>query len=375
MFIAKWLRSQKQKRSSRTHNFRPSLFSLEERTLPSAVHFAPPPGPAVSLMVEVPQSVTSGKSFLVEVEALDASNHIATGYTGAVTFSLGTTDSGATLPTPNPYTFKASDHGEHLFQFTLSAAGPQMIDVSGTPSSGTTPLTASAATTVLPAPTLASLLIVTPEQAAIGVPAHVTIEALDGSGHLLRNFTGTVTLSTSDSAATGLPTTYTFTTPNGGVHTFNVTFNTDSSAGPPTTVTATVGSITNQASLTVYPASTVTHFGIISNGIASLGNMTPVTVFALNAANQVVPGYVGTVTFSSSDALATASATKNGTQTALGTFTYTFQASDNGVHRFFITFGTAKSQSLTVTDNNSVTATTQIWVTNLPIWWSGGWWW
>ncbi|HWY85308.1 MAG TPA: hypothetical protein VNX28_01215 [Gemmataceae bacterium] len=373
MFFSRWLRAKN--RSGRTRDFRPALDALEDRTLPSGFgfHFLPPPGPAATLLVEVPNSVQSGTPFTVKVEALDSANHLATGYAGTVTLSLGTADANATVPAA--YTFLAADHGEHFFKVTLAATGSQTIDASGTPPSGTTAITGSAGTTVLPAPTLANLLVVTPEQAAVGVPASVKVEALDGSGHLLKNFTGTVTLSTSDTAATGLPATYTFTAPNGGTHTFQVTFETGVAAGTPTTVTATDGTVTNQAALTVYPATTVTHFGIESAGIfATKGNQTPVTVVALNAANQPVTGYLGTVSFSSPDTTATTASTKDGTYTSLGTFSYTFLASDNGSHRFYINFDAGGMQSLTVTDTAAnLSATTQIWVTNLPPW--RHWWW
>src|SRR5207244_10980035 len=123
-------------------------------------------------------------------------------------------------------------------------------------------------------------------QAAVGVPTSVTVKVVDASGHLVPNYTGTVTLSSSDTQATGassktataasLPITYTFTAADHGQHTFQVTFLTGDAAGTPTTVTATgttadaSTSITGQASLTVYPATTVTHFGIVA-GSATTG--------------------------------------------------------------------------------------------------------
>ena len=88
--------------------------------------------------------------------------------------------------------------------------------------------------------------------------------------------------------------------------------------------------------------------------MALVDHATPVMVQALNAANQVVPGYTGTVTFTSSDSLATAASSHDGTFTSLLTFGYTFQASDKGSHEFWVTFGTAGKQSLAVVDSGLV---------------------
>jgi hypothetical protein len=173
---------------------------------------------------------------------------------------------------------------------------------------------------------------------------------VDGSGHLLRSFTGTVNLSTSDAAATGLPSTYTFTADDGGLHTFHVTFNTPDTPGSPTTVTATSGAVTGTASVTVTPASTVTGFRIFAQHFATPNTPTAVTVVAVNGAGQVATGYTGTVTLSSTtDPTAKASATAGGTATTLP-LSYQFTATDAGVHTFFVTFDATGQQALTVTD-------------------------
>jgi hypothetical protein len=344
--------------------------------------------------VIVPESVQSGSSFSVLVEAEDASNHLATGYTGTVTLSLGTPDTGATLPAS--YTFTASDHGVHLFQVTLGATGTETIDASGTSTSGT--ITGSAATTVKAAPVAMQVLVITSEQAAVGAPTNVTVEALDASGHVIPNYTGTITLTSSDTAATGsatkggtqtsLPLTYTFTASDHGRHTFQLTFGTGTATGTTTTVTATSTatatspSIIGQASLTVFPATTVTHFALLfgnaagnssdSDGFgrlsgggcsegraasAAAGFPTAVTIEALNAANQVVTGYTGTISLSSSDTSAVVSATSGGTTSGLSSFTYTFTSADNGRHVFYVTFSTTGQQTLTATDTANSSAT------------------
>jgi len=183
-------------------------------------------------------------------------------------------------------------------------------------------------------------------------------------------------LATSDHAATGLPASYTFTAPNFGVHTFNVTFET---AVMGTTVTANVGlTPTDTATLNVYLATVATHFAVYGGGGifgATQNSPTPVTVVALNAANQPVTGYTGSVTFTSSDSGATISATKSGTPVTLSSFgSYQFQASDNGKHTFYVTFDMTMLQTLTATDSaNSLTGTAQIWVSSFSVWWWGWW--
>src|SRR5690348_17316806 len=91
-----------------TPDFRPAVLRLEDRTTPSGFGT---PGPATHLQVIVPETTRPDRSFDVIVEALDASNHPAFGYTGTVALSLGTPDSGAKVP--GPYTFTASDFGFH----------------------------------------------------------------------------------------------------------------------------------------------------------------------------------------------------------------------------------------------------------------------
>src|SRR6185312_7872054 len=63
------------------------------------------------------------------------------------------------------------------------------------------------------------------------------------------------------------------------------------------------------------------------------------TVTAKDAFGNVAIGYTGTVTLSSGDA-----------QASFSPATYTFAAGDAGVHSFSVTFKTAGSQALTISD-------------------------
>jgi hypothetical protein len=287
--------------------------------------------------VIVPENVQAGQAFDVLVEAEDSSNRPASGYSGTVHFTLGAADSGATLPAD--YTFTARDHGIHRFHVTLLATGSEAITATDTT---TATITGSATTTVNAAPAATHLLVVTPEHVTAGVPTTVTVVALDAANHLVPTYTGTVSLTSSDGSAT-LPASYTFTAADHGRHTFEVTFQTTGLQTVTATDTAT-SSITGQAALTVDAAGTATHFAVFTLGRTAAGVATSVLVVALDASNQVVTGYTGTVHFTSSDAGATLPTD------------YTFTASDDGMHVFSVTFATAGRQNITATDTSTNSA-------------------
>lgn len=76
-----------------------------------------------------------------------------------------------------------------------------------------------------------------------------------------------------------------------------------------------------------------------------------VTVSAVDASGAVVPGYRGTVAFSSSDPLAGLPAS------------YAFTATDAGIHRFTVTLKTAGTESIGVSDGASLTGSASVAVT------------
>ncbi|HET9731314.1 MAG TPA: fibronectin type III domain-containing protein [Acidimicrobiales bacterium] len=86
-------------------------------------------------------NVTAGSALSGTVTAEDASGRTETGYTGSIAFS--STDGQALFPSPNSYTFTASDAGQHAFSntFTLMTSGSQTLSAtdSGLGVSGTSP--------------------------------------------------------------------------------------------------------------------------------------------------------------------------------------------------------------------------------------------
>ena len=116
-------------------------------------------------------------------------------------------------------------------------------------------------------------------------------------------------------------------------------------------VTAANGSFTTTFSLTNL-AQTATHFSVSAPASVTSGVAFNVTVTALNASNAVVPGYNGTVHFSSGS---------NGSLPA----DYTFVPGDNGVHTFSATLTTTGAQVIDVGDG-SITGTANVTVNPPP---------
>jgi hypothetical protein len=102
------------------------------------------PGPATHLALSAPAAATAGSSFGITVTAFDASNVVASAYTGTVRFT--STDTQAVLPAN--YTFTAADHGRHTFTVTLKTAGSQTLTATDT---ATASVKGSQAVTVNPA--------------------------------------------------------------------------------------------------------------------------------------------------------------------------------------------------------------------------------
>jgi uncharacterized repeat protein (TIGR03803 family) len=170
----------------------------------------------------------------------------------------------------------------------------------------------------------------------------VTVQNPDGSTNT--GYTGTIHFASSDARAV-LPADYTFTAGDAGVHTFSSTLYT---AGSQFITGFQVNSpIIGQIEVTVTPAavSSLTISGYPSSTVAGTSNSFTAT--ANDPYGNVVTGYLGTVSFSSSDHQAALPAN------------YTFQGSDNGAHTFSATLITAGSQSITATDtgNGSLTGT------------------
>lgn len=181
-----------------------------------------------------------------------------------------------------------------------------------------------------------SLSISAPSGVSAGSTFSVTVTASNTSGSADSGYTGTVRFSSTDTQA-GLPSTYTFSAADHGVHTFLVTLKTAGAQSVSVTDTASNQSA-SASGISVSPGA-VSQF--IVSGLpssATVGASQTFTVSAKDAYGNVATNYTGTVRFSSSDPGASLP----------GSYTYT--ASDAGTHTFRVSFGTAGTQSVSVSD-------------------------
>ena len=173
-----------------------------------------------------PASLAAGGTGSVIVSAEDGYGNVDAGFTGTVTFSSD--DPLASLP--SSYTFTAGDSGVHTFTnaYTLETAGTRTITATSgavTGQSGGITVNPGAATT---------LSVSAPGSVNSGVGFVATVTAKDAYANTATGYTGTVTFSSTDGAAT-LPANYTFAAGDSGSHSFSVTLATSGSK----TVTAT----------------------------------------------------------------------------------------------------------------------------------------
>ena len=273
------------------------------------------------------QNVQSGNQVVAQLEARDVSGRLVLAYNG--TANLTTSDAAAKLP--SSVTFH---NGVARFQVTFGTTGPQSITATDSTNSA---ITVTAKTSVVAAATATQYSFALWQNVQVGVATTAQLVALDANNHIVTGYNGTATLTSSDTAAT-VPASVTF---KNGFATFQVTFATPGSQ----TGTATDSS---NALLTGTATTTVATPDVVAQLEVDLGqnvpNGRPVTVrmFALDANDNVVRSYSGTVKLTSTDAAATLPAT------------VTF---NNGVATFQVTFATAGSQTLTATDSSDATLT------------------
>jgi hypothetical protein len=298
-----------------------------------------PPTEASSFVVSgfpSPTSAGVAGSFTVTARKFDGS--IDTGYTGTVHFT--SSDSQAGLPAD--YTFTAADQGVHAFTGTLKTAGTQSITARDT---AFTSITGSEVGITVN-PVAASIVSVTgfPSTATAGVAGNFTVTLKDLYGTIATGYTGTVHFTSSDAKAL-LPSNYTFTTADAGVHTFSATLKTAGTQSITATDIAAPGLVGSEGGITVNPAA-ASQFVISGPSSVSAGVPFSLTIKVEDAYGNVVTGYTGTVHFSSTDNKATLPAN------------YTFTAADKGVHTFTgLVLRKKGKPTITITDtlNSSLT--------------------
>jgi len=171
--------------------------------------------PAKTLTVSGTTNPTvAGVAHSVTVKALDAYGNVSTGYTGRVHF----TSSDTHAVRPVDYTFSATDGGSHKFTgaLTLKTAGARSVTVTDIAHSS---IKGSQTITVTPGAAKTLSVSIAANPYAAGVAHSLTIKALDAYGNVATGYTGTIHITSSDSAAV-FPGDYIFTGTDAGTHKF-----------------------------------------------------------------------------------------------------------------------------------------------------------
>ena len=295
-------------------------------TLVTLTNFEVVNAAAATFAVTTPSQITAGTAFSSKVTVTDAYGNGVKNYFGTVHFS-----STGSAGLPADYTFNSADAGVHDFTLTLNTSGNLSVaDINN-------PLLNASANVSVKATAASTFVVASPTTTTAGVAQPFTVTVMDAFGNVSTGYTGTVTFSSSDVQA-GLPTSYTFTNKDAGVHTFNVTLKTAGTQSISVKDAVNTALTAVQSGITVTASATAGSFVVTGFHATTAGVAQSFTVTVRDAFGNFSTGYTGTVTFSSSDAKAGLPAS------------YTFTAADAGVHTFTATLKTAGTQSITVKD-------------------------
>lgn len=175
------------------------------------------PAPTASLFVTGPQTATAGVSGRYTVTAIDAFGNTASDDTNPI--SITSSDPAMSI---SPASL-ALVHGKRTFSATFKTAGAQSIRVAeiGSPMISRT----LGGIPVSPGKAVSISLTDLANPATAGVSTSVTATVHDRFGNVATGYVGTVHFTSNDKAAL-IPSDYTFTAADAGVHTFSVTLKT-----------------------------------------------------------------------------------------------------------------------------------------------------
>jgi|GEM_PF-3225855 len=315
----------------------------------------------------LPATLTAGAATSLTVSARDAFGNLVDDYAGTVTFA--TDDDDAAVPAP--HTFTGADAGAFTTtDLVLRTAGARTVTVTAGE------LTGSADTTVTHAAADALVVVASPAPFTAGTPFSVTVTVVDAYGNVVTDFEGTVALDSTDPLAT-LPSAYTFTAADQGVHTF--TGVTLVSSGDHSVSASSSGgtAVSGGATVSVESGSDfVFELGGIPDP-ATAGAAFDVTLTVRDTFGNVVSDYAGTITLLSSDDDATLPSPITLTAQSGGTGTFsgvalrtagdhTLTAADTGQgvsQSTNVTVQAAAAATLSITGPSEVTAGTPFAVT------------
>ena len=259
-----------------------------------------------------PTSAAQGSSFNFTISAEDQFNNTATGYAGTVHFSSSDLSSSVVLPGNTPLV-----SGSGTFAATLFTPGNQTISGNDTSAAigGT-----SNNINVSPAAATHLKITGTPSVATAGVAFGFTVTALNQYNTVVNNYTGLVTFSNSNSAATFMPPSYTLFN---GSNSFAVTLR-QSGLNTLTAIDSGTPSITGTSPAILVVAATANHLVVAAPPSTAPGSPFAFTVAAEDQYNNTATSYSGTVGFSSSDtAVATSLPSPGKLTSGVGVFTAT----------------------------------------------------
>ena len=282
------------------------------------------PAVASSMLLTTPASSIAGSAAPVTFTAFDSYGNIASGYSGTLHFS----SSDANAVVPSATTVLPADHGIKTLTVTWQATGSQTLAVSDSALG----LIAAANVTVLASPAV-RLQLLTNATATAGSGLTASVATLDTYGNIAVGYVGTVCFSSSDANAQ-LPAPFTLP---GGTITLAHGVTLESVGSQSVAVTGSSGSIIGSSQNVLVSASPSIHLILSAPTSGTAGVPVTLAVKASDTYGNLVAGYLGTVTFSSSDA------------NAVLPSNYVFAPGDGGQKTFVgsTTFKLAGSASIT----------------------------
>ena len=199
------------------------------------------------------------------------------------------------------------------------------------------------------------LVVSAPATETAGQSFSLTVTAETSSGAVDTSFAGSIQFSSTDLQAV-LPASFNFSSANAGTKTFTVTLKTagtQSISATDTSIPAISGTLSG-ISVSPAAASQLVVSGLPS--AVSAGVAQTFTVTAKDPYGNTATGYTGTVQPTSTD-----------TQAIFSPASYSFSSADKGVHGFSVTFETAGTQSVTVTDAAAAISVTQAGISVAPV--------
>jgi hypothetical protein len=265
-------------------------------------------------------------SMTVTAESKDGSTNPY--YTGHVHFT--STDTSAVLP--SDYTFTEADAGVHTFNISLRKAGSQKVTIADTSNSA---LTASSTTDVSAAAASNFGVSGFPSPVRAGTVNTFTVTARDAFGNLATDYVGTVTFTCTDAKAI-LPDDYDFTAADNGTHVFAAVLKT-TGLQTLTAADTLAADLKGSQAITITPG--LAKLFIVKDFPSPVvaGSVHTFSVITLDAYDNIVTDYGGTVHFTSTDSQ------------AILPVDYTFTAADKGTRVFGAVLYTAGTQSITAT--------------------------